>query len=71
MVCNMVVSSMFMWNCQTDNKSSEQKLSELESSQGKVEAELQEKIRSLEKEVENANTNLADFKRRGADFHPY
>ncbi|XP_058269448.1 nucleoprotein TPR isoform X3 [Hemibagrus wyckioides] len=47
------------------NKSSEKKLSELEGSQGKVEAELQEKIRNLEKEVENANTCLADFKRRG------
>uniref|UniRef100_W5UJA0 Nucleoprotein TPR n=1 Tax=Ictalurus punctatus TaxID=7998 RepID=W5UJA0_ICTPU len=47
------------------SKISEKKLSELEGSQGKVEAELQEKIRNLEKEVENANTHLADFKRRG------
>ncbi|KAK3560903.1 hypothetical protein QTP86_022909 [Hemibagrus guttatus] len=47
------------------NKCSEKKLSELEGSQGKVETELQEKIRNLEKEVENANTCLADFKRRG------
>ncbi|GAA6102968.1 nucleoprotein TPR isoform X3 [Tachysurus ichikawai] len=47
------------------NNISEKKLSELEGSQGKVEAELQEKIRNLEKEVENANTCLADFKRRG------
>lgn len=50
----------------TANKSLEKKLSELEASQGKVEAELQENIRNLEKEVENANTCLADFKRRGA-----
>lgn len=53
----------------TANNISEKKLSELEGSQGKVEAELQEKIRNLEKEVENANTCLADFKRRGAVFY--
>lgn len=53
----------------TANKSSEKKISELEGSQGKVEAELQEKIRNLEREVENANTRLADFKRRGAVFY--
>ncbi|TSN03387.1 Nucleoprotein TPR [Bagarius yarrelli] len=47
------------------NKVFEKKIAELEGSQGKVEAELQEKIRNLEKEVENANTRLADFKRRG------
>lgn len=66
MFYDMIISSMFIW---TDGKNCEQKLSELEGSQGKVEAELQEKIRNLEKEVENANTHLADFKRRGADFH--
>ncbi|KAM9468929.1 nucleoprotein TPR-like isoform 3-T3 [Clarias gariepinus] len=50
---------------QESNKITEKKLSELENSQGKVEAELQEKIKNLEKEVENANKHLADFKRRG------
>lgn len=67
------LSGMFIRNCilSTGNKSSEKKLSELEDSQGKVETELQEKITSLEKEVENANTRLADFKRRGAVFTPF
>lgn len=70
MFYSMVVSSMCIWKCflPTANKSCEKKLSELEDSQGKVEAELQEKIRNLEKEVESANTHLADFKRRGAVF---
>ncbi|KAI5099153.1 nucleoprotein TPR isoform X2, partial [Silurus meridionalis] len=52
-------------NAVETNKTSEKKLSELEGSQGTVKAELQERISTLEKEVENANTCLADFKRRG------
>lgn len=70
MLC-MVVRSMCTWKCflPTASKSSEKKLAELEDSQGKVEAELQEKIRNLEKEAENATTQLADFKRRGAVFY--
>ncbi|XP_062873069.1 nucleoprotein TPR isoform X2 [Trichomycterus rosablanca] len=47
------------------SKATEKKFAELEGSQGKVEAELQEKIKCLEKELENAKTSLADFKRRG------
>ncbi|XP_076833031.1 nucleoprotein TPR isoform X2 [Brachyhypopomus gauderio] len=47
------------------NKTTEKKLSDLEGSQSKVQDELQEKIRNLEKELENSNTSLANFKRRG------
>uniref|UniRef100_A0A8C1ZSX1 Nucleoprotein TPR n=1 Tax=Cyprinus carpio TaxID=7962 RepID=A0A8C1ZSX1_CYPCA len=41
------------------------KLSELQSVREKAESDLHEKVRHLEKELENANTRLADFKRRG------
>ncbi|XP_051554060.1 nucleoprotein TPR-like isoform X2 [Myxocyprinus asiaticus] len=47
------------------NKGTQKKLSELEGVREKVESELQEKMRNLEKELENANTRHADFKRRG------
>ncbi|XP_073732494.1 nucleoprotein TPR [Misgurnus anguillicaudatus] len=46
-------------------KDTEKKLSELAGLREKAESELQEKIRNLEKELENSNTRLADFKRRG------
>uniref|UniRef100_A0A672P3J0 Nucleoprotein TPR n=1 Tax=Sinocyclocheilus grahami TaxID=75366 RepID=A0A672P3J0_SINGR len=41
------------------------KLSDLQSVRERAESDLQEKVRHLEKELENANTRLADFKRRG------
>ncbi|KAL1280197.1 hypothetical protein QQF64_014797, partial [Cirrhinus molitorella] len=47
------------------NKGTEKKLSELQSVREKAESDLQEKVRHLEKELENSNTRLADFKRRG------
>uniref|UniRef100_A0AAR2LMH3 Nucleoprotein TPR n=1 Tax=Pygocentrus nattereri TaxID=42514 RepID=A0AAR2LMH3_PYGNA len=48
------------------NKTTEKKLSDLEASRRKAEAQLQEKIRNLEKELENSNTCLTEFKRRGS-----
>uniref|UniRef100_A0AAR2KT90 Nucleoprotein TPR n=1 Tax=Pygocentrus nattereri TaxID=42514 RepID=A0AAR2KT90_PYGNA len=45
------------------NKTTEKKLSDLEASRRKAEAQLQEKIRNLEKELENSNTCLTEFKR--------
>uniref|UniRef100_A0A8B9H660 Nucleoprotein TPR n=1 Tax=Astyanax mexicanus TaxID=7994 RepID=A0A8B9H660_ASTMX len=47
------------------NKTTEKKLSDVESSRGKVETELQEKIKNLQKELEESNKRLAEFKRRG------
>ncbi|KAF4117130.1 hypothetical protein G5714_001683 [Onychostoma macrolepis] len=47
------------------NKCTEKKLSELQSVRERVESDLHEKVRHLEKELENANTRFADFKRRG------
>uniref|UniRef100_A0A8C1H8B0 Nucleoprotein TPR n=1 Tax=Cyprinus carpio carpio TaxID=630221 RepID=A0A8C1H8B0_CYPCA len=47
------------------NKGTDKKLSELQSVREKAESDLHEKVRHLEKELENANTRLADFKRRG------
>nr|XP_009296772.1 nucleoprotein TPR isoform X1 [Danio rerio] len=47
------------------NKGTEKKLSELQSVREKAESDLREKVRHLEKELENSNTRLADFKRRG------
>ncbi|XP_072547531.1 nucleoprotein TPR [Salminus brasiliensis] len=47
------------------NKTTEKKLADVEGSRGKVEAELQEKIQNLKKELENSNTRLEEFKRRG------
>uniref|UniRef100_A0A8B9H471 Nucleoprotein TPR n=1 Tax=Astyanax mexicanus TaxID=7994 RepID=A0A8B9H471_ASTMX len=44
---------------------SKKKLSDVESSRGKVETELQEKIKNLQKELEESNKRLAEFKRRG------
>uniref|UniRef100_A0A673GWG3 Nucleoprotein TPR n=1 Tax=Sinocyclocheilus rhinocerous TaxID=307959 RepID=A0A673GWG3_9TELE len=46
------------------NKGTEKKLSELQSVRERAESDLQEKVRHLEKELENANTRLTDFKRR-------
>uniref|UniRef100_A0A8B9H7L6 Nucleoprotein TPR n=1 Tax=Astyanax mexicanus TaxID=7994 RepID=A0A8B9H7L6_ASTMX len=46
------------------NKTTEKKLSDVESSRGKVETELQEKIKNLQKELEESNKRLAEFKRR-------
>ncbi|XP_049322798.1 nucleoprotein TPR isoform X1 [Astyanax mexicanus] len=47
------------------NKTTGKKLSDVESSRGKVETELQEKIKNLQKELEESNKRLAEFKRRG------
>ncbi|XP_073704186.1 nucleoprotein TPR [Garra rufa] len=47
------------------NKGAEKRLSELQSVREKAETDLHEKVRHLEKELENSNTRLADFKRRG------
>ncbi|TRY56833.1 hypothetical protein DNTS_004104 [Danionella cerebrum] len=47
------------------NKGTEKKLLELQSVKERAESELHEKIRNLEKELENADTRLADLKRRG------
>uniref|UniRef100_A0A671N5R0 Nucleoprotein TPR n=1 Tax=Sinocyclocheilus anshuiensis TaxID=1608454 RepID=A0A671N5R0_9TELE len=47
------------------NKGTEKKLSELHGVREKAESDLHEKVGHLEKELENANTRLADFKRRG------
>uniref|UniRef100_A0A673I8T5 Nucleoprotein TPR n=1 Tax=Sinocyclocheilus rhinocerous TaxID=307959 RepID=A0A673I8T5_9TELE len=47
------------------NKGTEKKLSELQGVREKAESDLHEKVGHLEKELENANTRLADFKRRG------
>jgi len=49
----------------TAYKGTEKKLSELQGVREKAESELHEKVRNLEKELENSNTRLADFKRRG------
>lgn len=49
----------------TANKGTEKKLSELRGVREKAESDLHEKVRNLEKELENANTRLAEFKRRG------
>ncbi|XP_023662175.1 nucleoprotein TPR isoform X2 [Paramormyrops kingsleyae] len=46
------------------NKATEGRLAEAMASKEKVEAELKEKISSLEKELENANTLLSDSKRK-------
>ncbi|KAK7162888.1 hypothetical protein R3I93_007053 [Phoxinus phoxinus] len=47
------------------NKVTEKKLSELQGVRENAESDLHEKVRNLEKELENSNTRLADFKRRG------
>uniref|UniRef100_A0A672SZJ1 Nucleoprotein TPR n=1 Tax=Sinocyclocheilus grahami TaxID=75366 RepID=A0A672SZJ1_SINGR len=47
------------------NKGTEKKLSELQSVREKAESDLHEKVGHLEEELENANTRLADLKRRG------
>ncbi|XP_056597198.1 nucleoprotein TPR [Triplophysa dalaica] len=47
------------------NKLTENKLSELQGGREKAESEVQVKLRNLEKELENSNTSLADFKRKG------
>ncbi|XP_051768515.1 nucleoprotein TPR-like [Ctenopharyngodon idella] len=47
------------------NKGTEKKLAELQGVREKAESDLHEKVRNLEKELENANTRLAEFKRRG------
>lgn len=49
----------------TANKGTEKKLSELQGVREKAESDLREKVRNLEKELENTNTRLAEFKRRG------
>uniref|UniRef100_A0A672P2V8 Nucleoprotein TPR n=1 Tax=Sinocyclocheilus grahami TaxID=75366 RepID=A0A672P2V8_SINGR len=51
--------------CNLYKVSTEKKLSDLQSVRERAESDLQEKVRHLEKELENANTRLADFKRRG------
>ncbi|XP_030629604.1 nucleoprotein TPR [Chanos chanos] len=47
------------------NKGTEKKLAEMEGLKSKMELELKEKIKHLEKELENANARLSDSKRRG------
>ncbi|XP_066548647.1 nucleoprotein TPR isoform X2 [Amia ocellicauda] len=47
------------------NKSTEARLLEVESANEKTETDLREKIRNLEKELENANQLLSDTKRKG------
>lgn len=49
----------------TANKLTENKLSELQGGREKAESDVQVKLRNLEEELENSNTSLADFKRRG------
>ncbi|XP_036378661.1 translocated promoter region b, nuclear basket protein isoform X2 [Megalops cyprinoides] len=49
------------------NKATEARLLEMKESKDQVEAELKDKISSLEKELENANVLLSDTKRRGID----
>lgn len=56
--------SVFLFSSSA-NKVTEKKLSELQGVREKVEFDLQEKLRNLEKDLENSNTRLADFKRRG------
>lgn len=62
---NFVVLSRYSASSSTANKGTEKKLSELQSVREKAESDLHEKVRHLEKELENSNTRLADFKRRG------
>ncbi|XP_043117020.1 LOW QUALITY PROTEIN: nucleoprotein TPR [Puntigrus tetrazona] len=47
------------------SKGTEKKLSELQNVRERAESDLHEKVGHLEKELENANTRLVDFKRRG------
>uniref|UniRef100_A0A672NVA2 Nucleoprotein TPR n=1 Tax=Sinocyclocheilus grahami TaxID=75366 RepID=A0A672NVA2_SINGR len=47
------------------NKLLKEAMQDLQSVRERAESDLQEKVRHLEKELENANTRLADFKRRG------
>uniref|UniRef100_A0A9J8AC26 Nucleoprotein TPR n=1 Tax=Cyprinus carpio carpio TaxID=630221 RepID=A0A9J8AC26_CYPCA len=47
------------------NKLLKEAMQELQSVRERAESDLQEKVRHLEKELENANTRLADLKRRG------
>ncbi|KAJ8277980.1 hypothetical protein GJAV_G00082380 [Gymnothorax javanicus] len=49
------------------NKTAEERLMELKESKDKIEVELTDKIRNLEKELDNANELLSDSKRRGID----
>ncbi|KPP68462.1 nucleoprotein TPR-like [Scleropages formosus] len=51
------------------NKAIEARLQETEASKDKMEAELREKIQSMEKELENANELLSDSKHRGVGTH--
>ncbi|KAA0719100.1 Nucleoprotein TPR NPC-associated intranuclear protein [Triplophysa tibetana] len=53
--CNLLIA----------NKLTEKKLSELQGGREKAESDVQEKLRNLEEELENSNTSLADFKRKG------
>uniref|UniRef100_A0A671P6C0 Nucleoprotein TPR n=1 Tax=Sinocyclocheilus anshuiensis TaxID=1608454 RepID=A0A671P6C0_9TELE len=46
------------------NKLLKEAMQDLQSVRERAESDLQEKVRHLEKELENANTRLADFKRR-------
>lgn len=50
------------------NKASEERLLEIKESKDKIEAELNDKIRNFEKELENANELLSDSKLRGDSF---
>uniref|UniRef100_A0AAY5F391 Nucleoprotein TPR n=1 Tax=Electrophorus electricus TaxID=8005 RepID=A0AAY5F391_ELEEL len=67
--CQFCIECTLVWHFRPHAcscaKLCEKKLSDLEGSQSKMEDELQEKIRNLEKELENANTSLTNFKRRG------
>ncbi|XP_064188203.1 translocated promoter region b, nuclear basket protein isoform X2 [Anguilla rostrata] len=49
------------------NKATEERLLEMKESKDKIEAELNDKIHNLEKELDNANELLSDSKCRGID----
>uniref|UniRef100_A0A672T0U3 Nucleoprotein TPR n=1 Tax=Sinocyclocheilus grahami TaxID=75366 RepID=A0A672T0U3_SINGR len=64
-LCNLYKVTDILLLSSTANKGTEKKLSELQSVREKAESDLHEKVGHLEEELENANTRLADLKRRG------
>uniref|UniRef100_A0A672SZI6 Nucleoprotein TPR n=1 Tax=Sinocyclocheilus grahami TaxID=75366 RepID=A0A672SZI6_SINGR len=62
-LCNLYKVNILLLSS-TANKGTEKKLSELQSVREKAESDLHEKVGHLEEELENANTRLADLKRR-------
>uniref|UniRef100_A0A672SZF6 Nucleoprotein TPR n=1 Tax=Sinocyclocheilus grahami TaxID=75366 RepID=A0A672SZF6_SINGR len=63
-LCNLYKVTDILLLSSTANKGTEKKLSELQSVREKAESDLHEKVGHLEEELENANTRLADLKRR-------